>query len=155
MALAIAVTLHVLAVTIWVGGMFFAHQCLRPVAASQLDPPMRLRLWVGVFSRFFPWVWVAVVATLATGLWIIFFIFGGFASTRLFVHIMFGLGLLMMAIFMLVYFSPYQRLKTAVAKENWQDGGKQLARIRHLVGVNTIIGLLTIALASGGRYLIA
>ena len=30
----IALLLHVLAVVIWVGGMFFAHRMLRPVAAS-------------------------------------------------------------------------------------------------------------------------
>ena len=31
----IAITLHLLAVVIWVGGMFFAYMALRPVAASK------------------------------------------------------------------------------------------------------------------------
>ena len=53
--------LHLVAVAVWVGGMFFAYVCLRPVAAAQLDPPLRLALWVGVFSRFFPWVWLATL----------------------------------------------------------------------------------------------
>jgi len=47
--------LHVLASVIWVGGMFFAHQCLRPAAIATLDPPQRLALWRAVFGRFFPW----------------------------------------------------------------------------------------------------
>ena len=51
-----AVLLHVIAVVIWVGGMFFAYICLRPVAASQLEPPVRLQLWVGVFGKFFPFL---------------------------------------------------------------------------------------------------
>lgn len=38
------VTLHVLSVVIWVGGMFFAYMVLRPVAAAQLEPPVRLTL---------------------------------------------------------------------------------------------------------------
>ena len=56
----IALLLHALAAVVWVGGMFFAHMALRPVAASLLEPPQRLALWVGVFSRFFPWVFVAI-----------------------------------------------------------------------------------------------
>lgn len=151
----IAVLLHVLAVVIWVGGMFFAHQCLRPVAAEQLELPQRLPLWVGVFARFFPWVWVCVTAVLATGLWMIFVFFGGFAGVGLYVHIMFGLGLIMMAIFMHVYFAPYKRLTRAVEAQDWPAGGQQLAQIRKMVGINTAIGLITIAIASGGRYFMA
>jgi uncharacterized membrane protein len=59
----------------------------------------------------------------------------------------------MMLIFFHVFFAPYRRLKQAVTTEDWQGGGKQLATIRKLVGINTLIGILTIAVASGGRYL--
>ena len=150
-----AVLLHVIAVVIWVGGMFFAHMVLRPVAAAQLEPPVRLNLWAGVFSNFFPWVWVCVAVVLLTGLWMIFAVFGGMGGVGLYVHAMLGLGLLMVLIFLHVYFAPYRRLKRAVAAQDWPSGGKQLAQIRLLVGINTVIGLLTVAIASGGRYLIA
>ena len=52
--------LHLAGVVVWVGGMFFAYVCLRPVAAETLDPPLRLTLWVKVFERFFRFVWAAV-----------------------------------------------------------------------------------------------
>jgi uncharacterized membrane protein len=149
----IAVLLHVIAVVIWVGGMFFAHQCLRPVAAGQLEPPQRLPLWVGVFGRFFPWVWASIAVVLATGLWMIFAVFGGMGGAGLYIHVMFGLGLLMMAIFLHVFFAPYRRLKRAVAAKDWPAGAKSLGQIRLLVGINTLIGVLTIAVGSGGRYL--
>ena len=84
-----AVLLHVIAVVIWVGGMFFAYMFLRPVAAAQLEPPERLKLWVGVFSNFFPWVWTCVVVILATGLHLIFAKFNGFAGAPVYVHAMF------------------------------------------------------------------
>ena len=151
----VAVLLHVMGVVIWVGGMFFAYMALRPVAAEQLEPPLRLSLWAGVFGKFFPWVWISVAVILATGIWIILSIFGGFANVGMYVHLMFGLGLVMMLIFMHVFFAPYKRLKTAVAAEDWPTGGKALSQIRTLVGVNTVIGFLTIAVASGGRYLLA
>lgn len=152
--MASAVLLHLVAVVIWVGGMFFAYMVLRPVAADQLEPPARLTLWAGVFSLFFPWVWSSVVAILATGLWMIFAVFGGMANVGLYIHLMLGLGIVMMLIFMHVFFAPYGRLKKAVAAQDWPAGGKALAQIRRLVGINTLIGMATIAIGSGGRYLI-
>lgn len=41
----LAITLHLLATVIWVGGMFFAYMALRPVAGSLLKPPNRQTLW--------------------------------------------------------------------------------------------------------------
>jgi uncharacterized membrane protein len=132
--------------------MFFAYTVLRPVAASVLEPPQRLTVWAGVFGRFFPWVWASIIIVLASGYWMLLGPFGGFANAPVFVHIMNGLGLIMMLIFMHVYFAPYQKLRKAVAEQRWPDGGKALAQIRVLVGINTLIGLLTIVIAAGGKY---
>lgn len=151
--MASAVLLHVIAVVIWVGGMFFAYMFLRPVAATQLEPPVRLRLWAGVFGGFFPWVWASIIAILATGFWMIFGVYGGMAGVGMYVHLMLGLGILMMLIFFHVFFAPYGRLKRAVAAEDWPAGGKALSQIRMLVGINTLIGLATTAIGAGGRWL--
>ncbi len=148
----IAIPLHVLAVVVWVGGMFFAHQCLRPVAADLLDPPERLRLWSGVFGRFFPWVWGCVLSILATGFWMIFSVYGGMGGLALHVHIMFATGVVMSLVFFYIFFSPYRALKMAVQAGDWQEGARELARIRRLVGFNLILGLVTVAVASGGVY---
>lgn len=150
-ALSLALALHVLSAVIWVGGMFFAYLCLRP-AAGALEPPHRLRLWVAVFERFFPWIWLAVAVLLASGLWMSVVVFGGFAHASLYVHLMFGLGIVMMLLFMHVYFAPFQRLKRAVAAADWATGGAQLGQIRRLVGINLILGLIVVAIATGGRY---
>jgi uncharacterized membrane protein len=147
-----AVLLHVIAVVIWVGGMFFAYMVLRPVAASQLEPPVRLKLWSGVFGLFFPWVWISIVVILATGFWLIFGAYGGMGGVGGYVHTMLTLGIVMMLIFFHVFFAPYKRLKRAIEAQDWPEGGKQLGTIRKLVGINTLIGIATIAVASGGRY---
>lgn len=146
------IMLHVLGIVIWVGGMFFAHQILRPVAADLLEPPLRLQLWVGVFRRFFPWVWVCVAAVLGSGLFMIM-LMGGMKVIPLYVHAMLGLGLIMMAIFAHVFFAPYARLKKSVENQDWKAGGASLANIRQLVGINLSLGLLTIALATAGALL--
>ncbi len=144
--------LHVMGIVIWVGGMFFAHQLLRPVAADLLEPPLRLQLWVGVFRRFFPWVWVCVAAVLASGLFMIK-LMGGMGTVPLYVHAMYGLGLAMIVIFVYVFFMPYSRLRKSVADQDWKSGGAALALIRQLVGINLSLGLITILIATVGAML--
>lgn len=146
------IMLHVLGIVIWVGGMFFAHQVLRPVAADLLDPPLRLPLWVGVFKRFFPWVWLCVAVVLVSGLFMIGFL-GGMGSVPLYVHVMLATGIVMMAIFAYVFFVPFAQLKRSVANQDWKAGGASLANIRQLVGINLVLGLITIAIATAGTML--
>ena len=136
---------HVLATVIWVGGMFFAHQCLRPVALAQLDPPLRLKLWRGVFGRFFPWVWASLIALIASGLTLIS-LMGGMAHVPIYIHIMAGIGYLMAGIFITLYFRHYARLRKAVDAEDWPTAGVALNRIRLMVGVNLSLGLANIVL---------
>ncbi len=62
--------LHVLAIIVWVGGMFFIHFYLRP-ALGQLELPTRLKFMHQVLGRFFKTVIYASVTTLVTGYWMI------------------------------------------------------------------------------------
>ena len=151
----ILVSLHILAVILWVGGMFFAHQVLRPVAADQLEPPARLRLWAGVFPRFFIWVWVSVLVLPISGYWMIFGQLGGMANVGLYVHVMQTVGLVMIGVYIWLYFGPYQRLLSAVAEERWPDGGAALVTIRKTVGFNLILGIIATVVAAAGRYFVA
>jgi uncharacterized membrane protein len=150
----IALLLHLLAAVVWVGGMFFAYVALRP-AAAQLEAPVRLTLWVGVFKRFFPWVFAAIVTLLLTGYWMVLSFFGGFDAIGMHVHLMIWAGYVMMLLFFHVFFAPFKLLKRAVAAEDWSAGGKSLAQIRVLIGINLSIGLVVVAIASGGRYLLS
>lgn len=150
--MSIAITLHILATIIWVGGMFFAHMILRPSAVEKLEPPQRLPLWLAVFTRFFFWVWIAVITIIGSGYWMIFEVFGGFATTGAYVRIMHVIGWLMFFIYAYIYFKPFQAFKQAVLAENFPEGGKQINTIRLLVTSNLILGLITCIIASGGKY---
>lgn len=147
-----AIALHILSAIVWVGGMFFAYVVLRPQAARDLEPPARLTLWAGCFDRFFPWVWGAVILLPVTGYWAIFAVFGGMKNVGLYVHIMNGLGLVMIALYLFLFFVPYRRLKGAVAAQNWAEGGRHLTLIRRIVGTNLLLGLIAAAVGGGGRY---
>jgi len=146
------IVLHLLSAVVWVGGMFFAYMCLRPVAASQLEPPQRLTLWVGIFQKFFPFVWLSVIFLPLTGYMMIFNLWGGFADTPKYIHIMNGLGIVMILLYMHVFFAPFKRLKNAVAIQDWPTGGKYLNQMRKLIAINLSIGLIVVIIASGGRY---
>jgi len=149
-----SLVLHLLSAVVWVGGMFFAYMFLRPVAATQLEPPARLQLWVGVFQRFFPFVWLSILFLPLTGYMMLFDIWGSMKATPLSIHIMNGLGIVMILIYLHVYFAPFKRLKEAVAKQDWPEGGRNLNIIRKMVGINTMIGLIVIIVASAGRTLV-
>ena len=146
--LPIALSAHILGVIVWVGGMFFAHQTLRPAIVEVLEPPQRLQLWVATFKRFFLWVWIAIILVLVSGLWM----FTLYPKPPIFMHIMLGLGLIMMLIFLHVFFAPYKKLKRAVVEERWEDGAKSLGQIRRLVGINLSLGLITAIIATAGKY---
>jgi len=142
--------LHILGVVVWVGGMFFAYMALRPVAASVLEPPLRLTLWAGVFDKFFPWVWASVALILLSGLYMLKLLDG---AAPLYAYAMLALGVVMMLIFGHVYFSPYKKLKRAVAAQDWKAGGAALGLIRQLIGINLSIGLATITVVFLGKAL--
>lgn len=146
-----AITLHLLAAVIWVGGMFFAYMVLRP-AAADLEPVQRFSLWSRALQRFFLWVWIAVIVLPATGYWMIFSAFGGFAQVGLYVHIMQAIGIVMILIFLHVFFAPYRRLNRAISLADWSKASQQLGQIRLLVGVNLVLGLVTTIFAAAGAY---
>jgi uncharacterized membrane protein len=146
-----ALILHVVAATVWVGGMFFALLVLRP-ASGPLEPPMRLALWERVFSRFFAWVIAAIVLLLASGYAMVFGVFGGFRGVGLHVHIMQATGIVMMLAFFHLYFAPWRRFRAALARQDRAMAVRQLDQIRWIVIFNLVLGLVTVAVGSSGRY---
>lgn len=142
--------IHLLGVTVWVGGMFFAYMALRPAAAA-LEPPLRLPLWSRTFGRFFPWVWLAIGLLLASGYWIIFTV-GGFKNVGAAIHVMHATGIVMVLIFLHVFFAPYRRMRQALLRADYAEAGQRLGQIRRLIGINLSLGLLTVLIATWGRY---
>jgi uncharacterized membrane protein len=139
----VGLAIHLVAALIWVGGMFFAYMILRP-SAGPLEPNVRLALWGRVFSRFFPWVWLSVAALLVSGVAMMLLGTGRLAPSGNFVRLMMALGLVMVAIYARVYFAPWQQLRRAVSTADWSIADRHLGRIRFLVGLNLVLGLITV-----------
>jgi uncharacterized membrane protein len=147
----LAISLHILSAVVWVGGMFLIYVCLRP-ALGTLEGPQRLRLVRATFQRFFPWVWAAVVLLLASGYWMVFMTFGGMARLGLHVHLMQGIGWVMIALFLWLFHGPWLAFKRAVDAQDWAGAGAKLDRIRQIVAINLPLGLIVVVIGASGRY---
>ena len=136
---------HLAGVIVWIGGMFFAHFCLRPVATLQLPPPQRLPLMTAVLGRFFAAVAVSVIAILGSGFAMI--AISGFAGGTMGRHLMMGIGVAMTLVFAVIYLRLYPQLRARIEAGEWPAGGAVLDRIRRLVVVNLGLGTLTVLVA--------
>jgi len=131
--------------------MFFALMALRP-SVGPLDPPIRLELWGRVLGRFFAWVFAAIVLLLLTGYAQIVWVFGGFSKIGLYINLMQGVGIVMILLFLHLYFAPWRRFRAALARQDYPAAAGQLNQIRMIVTINLVLGLITAAIGSSGRY---
>ena len=138
---------HLICAVIWVGGMAFALMVLRPSMAI-LAPSDRLALHAQVFKRFFRIVWHVMPILLLSGYIMLFTIFGGFRGVGWPVHVMHTAGLLMAVVFIWIFFVPWAAMRRAMAGNDQPAAVAALGRIRHLITVNLVIGLLTVALGT-------
>ena len=134
--------LHLLCAVLWVGGMFFAFVILRPSMAA-IEAPQRMLLHTQVFKKFFLVIWHAMPVIIITGFAMLAYV-GGIANAPWQVHVMLGLGLLMAAIFLAIYFGPYRQFRRTTDRNRM---GSSLDGIRKLIGVNMILGLVTVIVA--------
>jgi uncharacterized membrane protein len=142
--------LHLLAATVWVGGMAVMHFAVRPAAVQTLEPPLRLPFMAAALGRFFAWVSAAVLLLLASGL-AMMLLGGGFTGAHWSVHAMLGIGLAMMAVYGHIRFATYPRLQRAVAAREWPQAAAQLNAIRQRVALNLGLGSGVFVLAVVGR----
>lgn len=144
----VALFLHILSVAVWVGGMVFAHFCLRP-AVAELTPQSRLPLMESALGKFFTWVSVAVIVILLSG---------GFMMAKVGnmqapwpVLAMAATGIVMMMLFGHLRFAMFPRVQRAVQAQRWPDGAAAIASIRRIVMMNLVLGIVTIAFGVLGR----
>jgi uncharacterized membrane protein len=149
-------TLHLLAIVVWIGGMFFMQVCLRPAAAAVLEPPARVRLMHAAMRRFFDVVIVAVLVIVPSGAAMIALAWRESTGSGLHFNmpldwyamiVLFIVMLLVLAHLRLVLF---RRLERAVAAQAWPAGAAALATIRAEVVVNLVIGVFIVVIVRIG-----
>jgi len=134
---------HVLCAVLWVGGMFFAYVVLRP-SLSVLEPMQRIALHTQVFRRFFLIVWHVMPLILISGFTVLYGFYGGPANVPWNINLMMLLGLIMSAVFLVIFFGPYARFRRTTDRATT---AASIERIRKLIGVHLILGLVTVVVA--------
>ena len=94
-------------------------------------------------GRFFVVVGASIVVLLATGFFML--LQSGMKAAPPGQHAMLALGLAMMLVFGHLFFSPFRRMKQAVAAADWTEAGKRAGQITTMVKINLGIGWLSIA----------
>jgi uncharacterized membrane protein len=125
-----------------VGGMFFAYVVLRPSLAA-IEPPQRMLLHTQVFRKFFLVIWHAMPLIILTGFAMLPHV-GGMATSPWQIHAMLGLGLVMAAVFVAIFFGPYRQFRRTTDRTRMASS---LDSIRKLIGINLILGLVTVIIA--------
>lgn len=156
MGYALLKSIHLLAVVVWVGGMFFALACLRPAAAA-LEPSLRITLMRDALGRFLDIVVVAAGLVLASGIWMMSSAAG--VSMRAGIgfnmpvdwHVMVTLGVIMVAVFGYIRFGVFPQLRSASAARDWPAAAAALNRIRALVLVNLTLAVIIIVVTRLGN----
>lgn len=141
-------TAHLLAVVVWIGGMFFAHFCLRP-AAQRLDPPQRLPLMADALRRFLGYAgWAAAVAV-ASG---VAMLHGAPwpRSIAIDLLVMAVLGVAMAVIYLVIRLVLFRRFERALAVPDLPAAAAALGLVRRWVLVNLAIGALILAVTQFG-----
>ncbi len=82
----------------------------------------------------------------------VFETFGGFAGVKPHVHIMQGIGWVMIALYVWLFHGPWLKLKRAVAASDWATAASHLNRIRQIIMVNLPLGLVVVMVGASGRY---
>jgi uncharacterized membrane protein len=148
---ALAIILHLVAINIWVGGMFFIIIVLGKVVAT-LDIPGQHVFWKHLLQRFFFWVWLAVVALLGSGIAMIVYRFGGILNAPPYILVMASFGLMMAMVYFLIYFVFYQRFQHDMQNGDSESCRRQLKIIRRLGIVNMVLGFCVVVVIGGGPY---
>jgi uncharacterized membrane protein len=143
--------LHLVAGIVWMGGMTFMLFALRPAALEVLEPPVRARLMVVVWRRFFNLVLAAVAVLLLTGGHLytsamrVTQAAAGSGHLPLGWHLMAVLGVAMVLVFGHIYFAGFRKFRRALAASDGAMASKAAAQISRLVMLNFVMGWLAIA----------
>ena len=149
---AFAIIFHLIAINIWVGGMFFIIMVLGKVV-STLDVPAQNEFWQHVLKRFFFWVWLAVIGLLGSGIGMIIFRFGSLSFVPWYVIVMASLGISMVLIFAVLYFVYYKNFLRELNSGNVDGSRNQLRIIRRLGLVNMLLGFCVVVVIGASPFM--
>jgi uncharacterized membrane protein len=145
--------LHLVAVVVWIGGMAFAHFCLRPAALAVLQPAQRLPLMSAALGRFFALVGASLILLWGSGVALFGHLVAAGGKPPLSWNLMAAIAAVMTVVFAVIALRLHPRMRAALAANELPKAAAALDAVRRLVVLNLALGVLTIAVATLGRLL--
>lgn len=139
--------LHLAAVVVWIGGMSFAHFCLRPAALATLQPPQRLPLMSSALGRFFVLVTWSIALLWTSGIAMFAEAMSAGARIPWNWHAMAAIAAVMTLVFAWIALRLHPRMREALKTGTLPAAGTALDGIRRLVVLNLALGWIVVGIA--------
>ncbi|MCD6675202.1 MAG: hypothetical protein LT106_20435 [Burkholderiaceae bacterium] len=139
--------LHLASVIVWIGGMSFAHFCLRPAAIATLQAPQRLPLMSSALGRFFVIVGWSIALLWVSGIAMFLEAFSVGVRPPWNWNAMAAIAAVMTIVFAVIVLRRHPRMREALEAGDLPAAGVCLDGIRRLVVLNLVLGWVVVALA--------
>lgn len=148
--MSVALPLHILAIVVWLGGLFVVTVVFAP-SMRPLDSRTALPLWHRTLSRFFLWTSVGLAVIVGSGIALVQLRFGGFSGMPALHRGNMFIGLPAIALYVYTYFVPWRRCRHALARNDLAAAETNIARSRVLMSVILVLGAVSAAVSAVGR----
>jgi uncharacterized membrane protein len=147
----VAFPIHIVAIIVWLGGLFLLTAALRPATDPVLDgAAMTMRH--AVLSRYMPWGGAALLAVIATGVFIVRRQFGGFGHVPLLHRWNMLIGIPAIALYGYMQLVTWRACRLAVGRGDWASAERQIRRVRTLAAIVLTLGLASAVVSAAARY---
>ncbi len=140
--------LHLASVIVWIGGMSFAHFCLRPAAIATLQAPQRLPMMSSALGRFFVIVGWSIALLWISGIAMFVEALSAGARPAWNWNAMAATALVMTIVFGIIVLRRHPRMRRALEAADLPAAGAALDGIRRLVVVNLVLGWVVVGIAA-------
>jgi len=148
----LALMLHTFGVIVWVGGLFFVAAVLMPAVQTWADTE-RFAVLARVVPLYFRWVWLAIVAIVATGYGVLLLGYrGGVGGGGFYVDAMQMLGIAMVLGFAYVDWVPWRAFLRARAAGDMVRATAKLHSARSGLLALMSAGFITAAIGATGSF---
>jgi uncharacterized membrane protein len=151
MVTGLVLAIHILAVIIWLGGLFFLAIVLGP-SARALDAAAAPSFWHLTLTRSLAWGWLSLVVIVGTGVAMVFLVFGGYGYLPNIHRVNMAIGIPAIALYGYTSLMPWHQFGRAVRSGDGGVAAKKLHQVRTLLATILVLALSAAFVSALGRY---
>ena len=151
MAAGLVLAIHILAVIIWLGGLFFLVVVLGP-SAKALDAAGAPSFWHRTLSRSLAWGWLSLFVMVGTGIAMVFLVFGGYGYLPNIHRVNMAIGIPAIALYGYTSLMPWRQFSHAARSNDRVVAAKKFHQVRTLLATILVVALSAAFTSALGRY---